>query len=142
LILNKNIINYAKRQDPNNIDKKDGEKRDNLLTNLNTDEIKEIFANEPKLHIVLDNYSVHHTPFIKEICEILNINLIYLPTKSPDLNCIEDIWDPCKGKVKNSYVIDKEHMKMIFEEEFFKEATKKSYTENWANDYLEICEKS
>jgi len=45
-------------------------------------------------------------------------------------------------KVKNSYVIDKEHMKMIFEEEFFKEATKKSYTEKWVNDYLEICEKS
>jgi hypothetical protein len=70
---NKNIINYAKRQDPNNIDKKDAEKRNNLLKNLNTDEIKEIFQNEPIFHIVLDNYSVHHTPLIKNISEILNI---------------------------------------------------------------------
>ena len=118
---NKNIINYAKRQDPDNTDKKNKEKRDNLLKNLNTDEIKEIFANEPILNIVLDNYSVHHSSLIEEICEILNINLIYLPTQSPDLNPIEDISDPCKRKVKNDYVIDKQHMKMIFEEEFFKE---------------------
>ena len=53
------------------IDKKNRKKRDNLLKNLNTDEIKETFENEPKLHIVLDNYSVHHTPLIKNICEIL-----------------------------------------------------------------------
>ena len=60
---NKNIINYAKRQNPNNTDKKDEEKRDNLLKNLNTDEIKRVFKNERKLHIVLNNYSCSFNSF-------------------------------------------------------------------------------
>lgn len=34
--------------DPNNINKKDEEKRDNLLKNLNTDEIKRVFKNDTK----------------------------------------------------------------------------------------------
>ncbi|MDR3063360.1 MAG: transposase [Methanobrevibacter sp.] len=42
-----------------------------------------VFKNEPKLHIVLDNYKVHHAHLIQKICKILNINLAYLPTKSP-----------------------------------------------------------
>ena len=32
-------------------------------------------------------------------------------------------------------------MKMIFEDEFFKEIAKKPHTKNWVDDYLEICEK-
>lgn len=139
---NKNIINYAKRQDPNNIDKKDGEKRDNLLANLNTDEIKEIFANEPILHIVLDNYSVHHTPLIKDISKILNINLIYLPTKSPDLNPIEDVWRVAKKEVYNENIQNKNHLALVFEKAFYEEVDKKSYFENWKNEYLKISEKS
>ena len=134
---NKNIINYAKRQDPNNIDKKDGEKRDNLFKNLNTKEIKEIFNNEPIIHIVLDNYSVHHTPLIKNISEILNINLIFLPTKSPDLNPIEDVWRVGKKEVYNENIQDEKHLKIIFEKTFYEEVDKKSYFENWEKEYLE-----
>jgi len=139
---NKNIINYAKRQDPNNINKKDEEKRDNLLKNLNTDEIKRVFENERKLHIILDNYSVHHTPLLEYISIILNINLIFLPAYSPDLNPIEDVWDPCKEKTKKGYVIDEEHLKIIFEDEFYKQVQKKSYTENWLDEYLGVSVKS
>jgi len=139
---NKNIMNYAKRQDPNNIDKKDEEKRNNLLKNLNTNEIKEIFANEPILHIVLDNYSVHHTPLIKDISKILNINLIYLPTKSPDLNPIEDVWRVAKKEVYNENIQNKNHLALVFEKAFYEEVDKKSYFENWKNEYLKISEKS
>jgi len=133
---NKNIINYAKRQDPNNTDKKDKEKRANLLKNLNTEKIIDVFKNEPKLHIILDNYSVHHTPLIQNISEILNINLIYLPTKSPDLNPIEDVWEACKRIIKNSYIIDKEHLRIIFENSFYIEAKQETYYENWVTEYL------
>jgi transposase len=139
---NKNIINYAKRQDHNNIDKKDKEKQMNLLKNLNTEEIKNIFKNESKLHIILDNYSVHHTPLIENIALILNINLIFLPPYSPDLNPIEDIWDPCKETTKKSYIIDEEHLKIMFEDEFYKQVQNKSYTENWEEEYANISVKS
>ena len=127
---NKNIINYAKRQDPNNIDKKDKEKRENLLKNLNTKEIREIFENEPKLHIVLDNYSVHHTLLIKTISEILNINLIFLPIKSSDLNLIEDVWRVSKKKVYNTNIKDEKHLQKVFEKKFHEEVDKTSYFEN------------
>ena len=139
---NKNIINYAKRQDPNNISKKDREKRDNLLKNLNTKEIKKIFKNERKLHIILDNYPVHHTPLLENISLILNTNLIFLPAYSPDLSPIEDVWDPCKEKTKKGYIIDEEHLKIIFEDEFYKQVKKETYTENWIDEYLEINAKS
>jgi transposase len=135
---NKNIINYAKRQDPNNTNKKDEEKRDNLLKNLNTDEIKRVFKNERKFHIILDNYPVHHTPLLENASIILNINLIFLPPYSPDLNPIEDVWDPCKEKTKKDYIIDAEHLKITFESEFYKQVKKDSYTENWLDEYLEI----
>ena len=133
---NKNIINYAKRQDSNNIDKKDEEKRNNLLKNLNTQEIIDVFKNEPKLHIVLDNYTVHHASLIEDICEILNINLIYLPSKSPDLNPIEDVWGACKRTIKNSYIIDKEHLRILFESSFYIEVNQETYYENWVNEFL------
>ncbi|MBV1755002.1 MAG: transposase, partial [Methanobacterium sp.] len=40
----------------------------------------------------LDNYSTHKAVLVKKVAEILNINLIYLPEYSPDLNPIEDVW--------------------------------------------------
>ena len=63
-------------------------------------EIKRVFENERKLHIVLENYSVHHAGLLESIAIILNINLTFFTANSPDLNPIEDLWDSCKEKIK------------------------------------------
>lgn len=50
-----------------------------ILENISKEEIKRYCYLEPKINIILDNYSVHKVLLVKKICEILNMNLIYLP---------------------------------------------------------------
>ena len=70
--------------------------------------------------IILDNYSVHKSAFIKRIAEILNIVLIYLPPYSPQLNPIEQLWRKMKRIIRNEY---------LYSEEYLKELTKKTFYE-------------
>ena len=47
---------------------------------------------------------MHKTKLVQKIAEILNINLIFLPPYSPDLNPIEDVWRKIKGIISiNNY---------------------------------------
>jgi putative transposase len=139
---NKNIINYAKRQNPKNSEKIEGIKEENLYKNLNTDKIKDIFAKKKKLNIILDNYSTHHARLIENISKILNINLIFLPKASPDLNPIEDIWIQTKDEIFNDFIEDAKDLESKFEKIYFEEVKKESYYENWTTKYLPIMEKS
>ena len=139
---NRNIIYYAKRQNPQNSEKIEDLKEENLYKNLNSDEIKDIFAKEKKLNIILDNYSTHHAGLIENISEILNINLIFLPKESPDLNPIEDVWIQTKEKIFNDFIVDSKDLEMKFENIYYEEVKKESYYENWAAEYLPVLEKS
>ena len=67
-----------------------------ILPNINAEFSLFLACDSIPHHIVLDNYSVHLTPLLENISIILNINLIFLPPYSPDLNSIEDVWDPCQ----------------------------------------------
>ncbi|MDR0900311.1 MAG: transposase [Methanobrevibacter sp.] len=60
-----------------------------------------LLREEKKLKIVLDNHKVHKTKLGEKIAEILNINLIFLPPYSPDLNPIEDVWRKIKNIISN-----------------------------------------
>jgi transposase len=139
---NKHIIYYAKRQNPKNIEKIEEMKKENLFKNLNIDEIKNIFAKEKKLNIILDNYSTHHAGLIENITKILNIKLIFLPKESPDLNPIEDVWIQTKNEIFNGFIEDVENLKIKFEKIYFEEVEKDSYYKNWTIEFLPIMEKS
>ena len=41
---------------------------------------------------ILGNTKIHHAKIIEEVCDILNIKLIFLEPYCPDLNPIEDVW--------------------------------------------------
>ena len=45
-----------------------------------------------KIHIILDNAPYHHALSVKEYAEANNINLIFLPPYSPNLNLAERLW--------------------------------------------------
>lgn len=63
---------------------------------------------ECPLHIVLDNYSVHHSQLVNEmlpVWEAAGIHVLYLPSYSPELSEIEPIWNDVKYRkmTKRSY---------------------------------------
>ncbi|MFQ5885238.1 MAG: IS630 family transposase, partial [Thermoplasmata archaeon] len=45
------------------------------------------------IYIVLDNYAIHKTKEVEEVVELDGrMELVFLPTYSPNLNRMEDIW--------------------------------------------------
>lgn len=57
-----------------------------------------------RLHIIWDNVPYQHAKDVKILAEELNINLVYLPPYSPNLNLIERYWGFLRKKVlQNRY---------------------------------------
>ncbi len=107
----KRLRRYENKIDINNYRKIHAAKRKYLLENLDTNEIKGLISKEKVLNIILDNYPTHKAALVKKVAEILNINLIFLPEYSPDLNPIEDIWRVIKDYISRKYLKDVEHLK-------------------------------
>ena len=63
-----------------------------LMEKLSKTYIKPIF-------VVLDNAAYQRCNFVKEKAAELGINLVYLPTYSPNLNLIERVWKLVKSRV-------------------------------------------
>ncbi|MDX9909850.1 MAG: IS630 family transposase, partial [Mariniphaga sp.] len=60
--------------------------------------IKERYADKP-VKIVLDNARYQHCKFVKETAKALGIELLFLPSYSPNLNIIERLWKFTKRKI-------------------------------------------
>ncbi len=110
--------------------------RDNLLHNIDKNEIITLLKKEKKLNIVLDNYRVHKTKLVEKIADILNINLIFLPPYSPDLNPIEDIWREIKNTISNSYFKDLNELKKLFSKVFNQIIGQTSFYKNWIKQFI------
>jgi len=139
----KNCKNYFNRLDINrNTKKVDEQKMKNFLKNCEQSKIQELCQEEKKLNILIDNYSVHKSEYIEIIAEILNINLIPLPTYSPDLNPIEDVWRIIKKFVSNKFIKTGKDIVNLYITKFYEEVKNSSLYENWVYEFLEICLKS
>lgn len=57
---------------------------------------------EEKIYIILDNARYQKCEYVKENAERLNINIIYLPPYSPNLNLIERLWKFLRGECLNN----------------------------------------
>lgn len=51
-----------------------------------------------KIHVILDNARYHYSKIVKKYLETSRINLVFLPTYSPNLNLIERLWKLFKKK--------------------------------------------
>lgn len=56
-------------------------------------------AQDEWLYVILDNAAYQRCKKVKECAAMLNINLIYLPPYSPNLNLIERLWKFLRSKV-------------------------------------------
>jgi len=58
------------------------------------------------IYIVLDNASYQKCRVVFELAAELGINLVYIPSYSPNLNLIERLWKFVKGKLRTQYYDD------------------------------------
>jgi isftu1 transposase len=58
---------------------------------------------KPNSVVVMDNASFHKSKTLKDLFESHNIQLIFLPPYSPDLNPIEKIWGNVKKELRNYF---------------------------------------
>lgn len=61
------------------------------------DQLRKAHPDEP-IHVVLDNARYQHTKFVRAVAKVFNIQLVYLPSYSPNLNLIELVWKFVKKK--------------------------------------------
>lgn len=104
------IGKHCKRESINNISKRRNLRREIILNELEKEKIADKISTEQRICLILDNYSVHKSVFIKTIAEILNITLIYLPPYSPQLNPIEQLWRQMKNDIQRHYLESKEYL--------------------------------
>lgn len=126
----------SKKENLDNQRRIDSTKRQVILENISKEEIKRYSYLEPKINIILDNYSVHKSQFVKEICEILNMNLIYLPPYSPQFNPIEQVWRTCKIEIKRKYYESKEKLEKFFVKTYFKVVNGGNFFNWWEKTFL------
>jgi len=112
------------------------ETEDQIIDNLEKSGVEDWLKKEKPIAMVLDNYTTHQSNKFKRACEIMNVTLIYLPYYSPHLNPIEQIWKSIKRIVSTTYIEDIEHLKLIFQIEFYENAKKESFYENWLDEYI------
>lgn len=62
------------------------------LLMLFVDEIKKSYSSCEKIYIILDNAPYNRSYDLQDYCEDLGIELIYLPSYSPNLSLIERFW--------------------------------------------------
>lgn len=66
------------------------------------DQLKAVYPNAPKIHIILDQSGYHRSQVVKNAALEKNIELHYLPPYSPNLNPIERLWKVMNEEVRNN----------------------------------------
>jgi transposase len=64
--------------------------------------IRDQFSDSKQVHLIMDQAGYHIAQSVKDEAEELNINLVYLPAYSPNLNPIERLWKVMNEQVRNN----------------------------------------
>jgi len=106
---------------------------DLLDENIN---LKEELTKEPRIVMVLDNYSAHLSHLVRRTAKFLNIKLTFLPTHSPKLNPIEQVWRAMKKKISSidfKCLIELSNKLKFYYHKYVKD---KSFTEKWIKKFI------
>lgn len=119
-----------------NVSKRRNEQREIILESIDTELVREICNKEERICLILDNYSTHRSKFIQEVAKILNITLIYLPTYSPHLNPIEQIWRILKRKLKQYKLESEEFLNNKIIQIYDEIINNNHVIDNWYEKYI------
>lgn len=107
--------------------------KDGYLLNKKIDNY---FKDEKRICMILDNYSVHVSYLVRLIAKILNIELIFLPGYSPNLNPIEQVWRTIKLELYTKYIKSEAYLTDRFKKIFFNIIDRPSFTKNWKEKFV------
>lgn len=127
---NKHTINTKSKSKLENLQKT------MLLSYFYDKKLQKLLIDEKPIAVILDNYKVHHAIVFKKLCNILNMDLIYLTPYSPKYNPIEQVWRTIKARVSRKFINNKKDLIKNFKKEFDEEKNKFSYVKNWVKDIL------
>ena len=116
----------------NCIDFKDSSKAESVCEFLE----KIVEENKGKsIVLILDNSRAHFSTKTAATAEKLEINLVFLPPYSPDLNPVEFIWKTIKREVSVRFIQSKEHLRSIIKNEFMKVEKSLSFAKKWTEKF-------
>ena len=78
----------------------------------------------------MDNTRIYTSKVVEMTCDMLNINLVFLPPYCPSLNPIKNIWKNMKQKVYNSYYTNFEELIEFFEDAYMSKVYSRTYYKN------------
>lgn len=84
----------------------EGESKNSLLFILLLWELVQHYANAKRIHVILDNYSIHHTEQVRKSLQTpegRRIQLHFLPPYCPDHNKIERTWQDLHANVTRNH---------------------------------------
>jgi transposase len=85
---------------------------------------------------VLDNFVSHISRKAKAYAKSLDIILVFLPSYSPNLNPIEQIWRCIRKKISRIFVKSEWTFKETIRTTFHLLAKKKSFTTKWLDEFM------
>ncbi|WP_094227783.1 transposase [Methanolobus psychrotolerans] len=90
-----------------------------------------------RIVIILDNFRSHRAKDTVDFSLENNIELVYLPPYSPDLNPIEFIWKSVKRIISCNFVKDLDCMKKLIAETFISCSSNLSFARKWIEKFLD-----
>ena len=102
--------------------------KNHLQELLNNKELISIMEEEQILNIILDNARIHTAKIVEESCEILSVNLVFLPPYCPFLNPIEGVWKDIKREIYNENYYSLNELIELFETKFYEKVDVKIVT--------------
>ena len=131
------IKNKADSLNPNKSENIENIQKNLIVKKLKETGLQEKLANEKRIVIIADNYTVHRATLVKEACAILNIKIVYLPSNSPQLNPIEQVWKSIKKHLSHYYLDNLEQMEQLFTDEFYRIVDNECFYNNWLDKFID-----
>lgn len=88
--------------------------------------------------LILDNFRSHWAKDSLICAHECDIELVFLPSYSPDLNPIEFIWKSIKRIISHSFIKDLDQLRKIIAENFLIYASRLSFAQRWVEKFLNI----
>lgn len=100
------------------------------------EELREANKEYRAVVVIIDNFKSHSSEIVRGKAEELGIHLVYLPSYSPDLNPIEQIWRVIKRVMSLAFVKNLEEGRKLVEDNFYKVVGKLSFARNWITNFF------